>query len=47
MSFKHYSQISKEDIPSMNIKNVNAFLRDFSISDDKEKPMTSGLFSFL
>jgi len=44
MSFKHYSQISKEDIPSMNIKNVNAFLRDFSISDDKEKPMTSGLF---
>ena len=36
MSFKHYPQISKEDIPSMNIKNVNAFLRDFSISDDKE-----------
>jgi len=44
MAFKHYPQISKEDIPSMNIENVNAYLRDFSISDDKEKPMTSGLF---
>jgi len=44
MGFKHYPQISKEDIPSMKIENVNAFLRDFSISDDKEKPMTSGLF---
>jgi len=29
MGFKHYPQISKEDIPSMNIENVNAFLRDF------------------
>ena len=30
MAFKHYPQISKEDIPSMNIENVNAYLRDFS-----------------
>ena len=44
MGFKHYPQISKEDIPSINIENVNAYLRDFSISDDKEKPITSGLF---
>ena len=44
MAFKHYPQIINEDIPSMNIENVNAYLRDFSISDDKEKPMTSGLF---
>ena len=40
MSFKHYPQISKEDIPSMNIENVNAFLRDFSIlpCSFKKKP---------
>ena len=28
----------------MKIENVKAYLRDFSISNDKEKPMTSGLF---
>ena len=44
MAFKHYPQISKEDIPSMNIDNVPAFLKDFAISDDSEKPITSGLF---
>ena len=44
MVFKHYPQISKENIPSMNIENVKAYLKDFSLSDDKEKPMTSGLF---
>ena len=33
MAFKHYPQISKEDIPSMNIENVNAYLRDFSINE--------------
>jgi len=44
MAFKHYKQISTQDIPSMKVENVEAYLRDFSISDDKEKPMTSGLF---
>ena len=44
MGFKHYPQISKENIPSMNIENVNAFLRDFSISDDKKKPINSCIF---
>ena len=44
MAFKHYKQISKQDIPSMKVENVEAHLRDFSISDDKEKPITSGLF---
>jgi len=44
MAFKHYIQISKQDIPSMKVEIVEAYLRDFSISDDKEKPITSGLF---
>ena len=44
MPFKHYKQIKTQELPSMNIDNVPAFLKDFAISDDKEKPITSGLF---
>jgi len=32
MAFKHYKQISKQDIPSMKVENVEAYLRDFSTS---------------
>ena len=39
MAFKHYPQISKEDIPSMNIENVKAYLKDFSLSSDIEKSL--------
>ena len=28
----------------MNVEGVNAFLKDFSVSEDTDKPMTSGLF---
>ena len=44
MAFKHYKQIKIQELPSMKIDNVPAFLRDFAISDDLEKPITSGLF---
>jgi len=44
MAFKHYKQIKTQELPSMNIDNVPAFLKDFAISDDSEKPITSGLF---
>ena len=44
MAFKHYKQIKTQELPSMNIENVSAFLKDFAISDDSEKPITSGLF---
>ena len=44
MAFKHYKQIKTQELPSMNIDNVAAFLKDFAISDDSEKPITSGLF---
>ena len=44
MAFKHYKQIKTQELPSMDIKNVPAFLKDFAISDDTEKPITSGLF---
>ena len=44
MAFKHYKQIKIQELPSMNIDNVSAFLKDFAISNDSEKPITSGLF---
>ena len=44
MAFKYYKQIRTQELPSMNIDNVPAFLKDFAISDDFEKPITSGLF---
>ena len=44
MAFKHYKQIKTQELPSMNIGIVPAFLKDFAISDDSEKPITSGLF---
>ena len=44
MAFKHYKQIKTQELPSMNIDNVQAFLKDFAISDDSEKPITNGLF---
>ena len=34
MAFKHYKQIKTQELPSMNVKNVPAFLKDFAISDD-------------
>ena len=44
MAFKHYRQIKTQELPSMNIDNVPAFLKECAISDDAEKPITSGLF---
>ena len=44
MAFKHYKQIKTQELASMNIENVPAFLKDIVISDDSEKPITSGLF---
>ena len=31
MAFKHYKQIRTQELPSMNIDNVAAFLKDFFI----------------
>ena len=44
MAFKLYNQITNEDLPSMEVEGVNAFLKDFSVSEDSDKPITSGLF---
>ena len=44
MAFKLYKKINSEELPSMEVEGVNAFLKDFSVSEDSEKPITSGLF---
>jgi len=44
MAFKLYNQITNEELPSMDVEGVNAFLKDFSVSEDADKPITSGLF---
>jgi hypothetical protein len=31
MAFKHYKQIKTQELPSMNIDNVPALLKDFAI----------------
>ena len=44
MAFKYFEQIKTQELPSMEIGNVLAFLKDFAVSEDSEKPITSGLF---
>ena len=44
MAFKHFEQIKSQELPSMEIGNVPAFLKDLAVSEDSEKPITSGLF---
>ena len=44
MAFKHYEQIKSQELQPMDTGNVKAFLKDFAVSEDKDKPITSGLF---
>lgn len=44
MPMKYYEQIKNQEIPPMDTGNVPAFLVDIVISEDTEKPITSGLF---
>ena len=44
MAFKHFEQIKSQELPSMGIGNVPAFLKDFAVSEDSEKLITCGLF---
>ena len=44
MPMKYYEQIKNHEIPRMDTGEVPAFLVDIVISEDTEKPITSGLF---
>ena len=44
MAFNHFKQIKSQELPQMDTGNVKAFLKDFVVSEDDDKPITSGLF---
>ncbi|MBT3214092.1 MAG: DUF861 domain-containing protein [Deltaproteobacteria bacterium] len=44
MPMKYFEQIQQQEIPHMDTGDIPAFLVDTVISEDKEKPITSGLF---
>lgn len=44
MPMKYFEQITKQELPAMDTGEVPAFLKDFAISEDTDKPITSGLF---
>ena len=44
MTMKYFNQIVKQNLPSMDTGEVAAFLEDFAISEDTDKPITAGLF---
>ena len=43
-SMKYHGQIMGRKLPPMEDEAANAFLDDFAISDDADKPITAGLF---
>ena len=44
MAFKHIEQIKDQELPSMEIENFSAFLKDLSVSEDNKNPISSDLF---
>jgi ethanolamine utilization protein EutQ (cupin superfamily) len=44
MAFKHYEQIKFQELPPMDTGNVKVFSQSFVVSEDDDKPITSGLF---
>ena len=43
MAFTHYQQIRDQELPSMEIDNVKAFLKDFSFSEDQSLKTSKSL----
>ena len=41
---KHFSRITSKTLPAMVDVDATAYLEDFAVSVDLEKPITSGLF---
>lgn len=44
MAYKYFQQITSEKLPPMDTGTIPAFLKDFAVSTDADKPITSGLF---
>jgi len=43
-AMKHIGQVLGRGLPAMEGEDAAAFLQDFAVSDDGEKPITCGLF---
>ena len=44
MGFKYHTKITEQQLPQMDTGTVPAILRDLSVSNDADKPLTTGLF---
>lgn len=44
MALRYVEQITRQELPPMDTGDIAAFLRDFAESDDKDNPITAGLF---
>jgi hypothetical protein len=44
MGFKYHAKITEQQLPQMDTGTVPAILRDLSVSNDADKPITAGLF---
>ena len=43
-AMKHFGKISSNSLPAMEGEDAAAFLKDFAVSEDSEKPISCGLF---
>lgn len=44
MAMKHIGKVLGKKLPAMEGEDASAFLQDFAVSEDVEKPITCGLF---
>lgn len=44
VAMKHMGKISSANLPAMEGEEAAAFLADFAVSEDPDKPITCGLF---
>ena len=44
MGFKYHAKITEQQLPQMDTGTVPAILRDLSVSNGADKPITAGLF---
>ena len=46
IAMKHAGKVIGKTLPAMEDVDAAAFLQDFAVSEDGDKPITSGLFRF-
>lgn len=46
MSMQYFAQAQNQELPSMGLDGINAFLREVASSNNKSAPITGGFFRF-